>query len=181
MKLSVVIPAHNEAGQIISMLRNVDDQLRVAGIDHEIIVVNDHSSDDTEQLLREFCRDTRTTRYINNPGPAGFGLPVRTGLEQFTGDAVAVYMADASDRPEDLIAYYKRMITAGVDCVFGSRFIPGGKVIDYPGPKLVLNRLANAFIRIVFGLQYNDVTNAFKLYRREVIEGVQPILSHHFN
>jgi len=181
MKLSVVIPAHNEAGQIISMLRNVDDQLRVAGIDHEIIVVNDHSSDDTEQLLREFCRDTRTTRYINNPGPAGFGLAVRTGLEQFTGDAVAVYMADASDRPEDLIAYYKRMITAGVDCVFGSRFIPGGKVIDYPGPKLVLNRLANAFIRIVFGLQYNDVTNAFKLYPREVIEGVQPILSHHFN
>src|ERR1041385_8152196 len=175
MNLSVVIPAHNEAGQIISTLQNLDDQLRAAAIDHEIIVVNDHSTDDTELLLRDFCRNNRAVRYINNAHPPGFGLAVRARLADFTGDAVAVFMADASDRPEDLIAYYKQMITADVDCVFGSRFIAGGKVIDYPGPKLALNRLANAFIRVVFGIHYNDVTNAFKLYRREVIEGVQPL------
>ena len=181
MKLSVVIPAHNEAGQIVSTVRNLDDQLRLAGIDHEIIVVNDHSFDETEPLLDEICKESRTIRYVNNEQSPGFGLAVRAGLEEFTGDAVAVYMADASDRPEDLIAFYRRMLIDNVDCVFGSRFIPGAKVIDYPGPKLLLNRLANAFIRVVFGLQYNDVTNAFKLYRREVIEGIQPLLSHHFN
>src|SRR5262249_49424918 len=130
---------------------------------------------------KDICREYRSIRYINNERSPGFGLAVRAGLEVFTGDAVAVYMADASDRPEDLISFYKRMLSDEVDCVFGSRFIPGAKVIDYPGPKLLLNRLANAFVRVVFGLQYNDVTNAFKLYRREVIEGIQPLLSHHFN
>ncbi len=181
MKLSVVIPAHNEAGQIISTLCNLDDQLTNVGIDHEIIVVNDHSSDDTEFLLRDICRENRSIRYINNQRAPGFGLAVRSGLDEFTGEAVAVYMADASDRPEDLIAFYRCMLADDVDCVFGSRFIPGGKLVDYPGPKLLLNRLANTFVRVVMGLQYNDVTNAFKLYRREVIEGVQPLLSHHFN
>jgi dolichol-phosphate mannosyltransferase len=181
MKLSVVIPAHNEAGQIIATLRHLDDQLRMAGIEREIIVVNDHSTDETEQLLREISRDSRTIRYINNHRSAGFGLAVRAGLEKFSGDAVAVYMADASDRPEDLIEFFRRLQSDGVDCVFGSRFMTGGKVFDYPGPKLFLNRLANTFIRFVFGLQYNDVTNAFKLYRREVIDGIQPLLSHHFN
>src|SRR5262245_43261640 len=135
MKLSVVIPAHNEAGGILKTLQNLHGQLCDAGIDHEIIVINDHSTDTTEELLRELCAGSRSIRYVNNTYSPGFGLAVRTGLEQFKGDAVAVYMADASDRPEDLIAYYKRMLLEDVDCVFGSRFIPGGKVFDYPGPK----------------------------------------------
>jgi dolichol-phosphate mannosyltransferase len=57
----------------------------------------------------------------------------------------------------------------------------GAKVVDYPWFKLVLNRGANAFIALLFGVRYYDMTNAFKCYRREVIEGVRPILSHHFN
>jgi dolichol-phosphate mannosyltransferase len=181
MKLSVVIPAHNEAGQIEANLRDLSGKLDASGIEHEIIVVNDHSLDETELLLQKMSREHRAIRYLNNPYGPGFGLAVRTGLEHFSGDAVAIYMADASDRPEDLIAFYARMIIDEADCVFGSRFIEGGRVLDYPGPKLLLNRLANTFIRGVFGIRYNDVTNAFKLYRRHVIDGVQPLLSHHFN
>jgi dolichol-phosphate mannosyltransferase len=120
-------------------------------------------------------------RWLNNTPPHGFGFAVRRGLENFTGDAVAVYMADASDTPEDLVRFFRTMERLDVDCVFGSRFMRGSRVVDYPAPKLVLNRLANAFIRILFGLRYNDTTNAFKLYHRRVIEGVQPLLSHHFN
>jgi dolichol-phosphate mannosyltransferase len=181
MKLSVVIPAHNEAAALPETIGALARGLATANLDYEILVVNDHSSDATESVLRELECEWPRLRYVNNTGRGGFGLAVRCGLENFRGDAVAIYMADASDRPEDLVAFYKTMIDEGVDCVFGSRFIAGGQVIDYPGLKLFLNRLANQFIRVLFRLPYNDMTNAFKLYRRSVIEGVQPILSHHFN
>jgi dolichol-phosphate mannosyltransferase len=181
MKLSVVIPAHNEAAALPSTVRALGQGLALANIDHEILVVNDHSTDATEAVLLELQSELTRLRYVNNPGRGGFGLAVRCGLENFRGDAVAIYMADASDRPEDLVVFHRTLIVEGVDCVFGSRFVAGGKVVDYPSLKLILNRLANQFIRLLFHLPYNDMTNAFKLYRRNVIEGVQPILSHHFN
>lgn len=181
MKLSVVIPAHNEEGCIEGTVRALSVKLRSEGIPHDILVINDNSSDSTESILIQLKRELSELRYINNIPPHGFGFAVRCGLDNFQGDAVAVYMADASDRPEDLIRFYRLMESKGVDCVFGSRFMKESKVIDYPWFKLVLNRMANKLIQIVFGLGYNDVTNAFKLYRGYVIEGLKPFLSHHFN
>jgi dolichol-phosphate mannosyltransferase len=181
MKLSVVIPAHNEDGCIEGTVRALYECLSGKEIEHEILVVNDNSSDRTEETLIALRDEIHSLRYINNEPPHGFGFAVRKGLEHFTGDAVAVYMADASDRPQDLVRFFRLMERTGVDCVFGSRFMRGGKVFDYPRLKLILNRCANTFIRLLFNLRYNDVTNAFKLYRRGVIEGASPILSHHFN
>jgi dolichol-phosphate mannosyltransferase len=89
-------------------------------------------------------------------------------------------MADGSDSPKDLVAY-QRLLEEGYDCAFGSRFIRGAKVDDYPLLKLVLNRIANSVVRILFRHGYNDTTNAFKAYRRQVVETVQPLLAHHFN
>jgi dolichol-phosphate mannosyltransferase len=119
-------------------------------------------------------------RYINNYFPNGFGFAIRCGLENFQGDAVAIVMADSSDSPENIVDYYY-LLQEGYDCVFGSRFIKGSKVVDYPTHKLFINRLANLFIQIIFGLKLNDTTNAFKGYQREVIQGIYPLLSHHFN
>ena len=181
MMLSVVIPAHNEAAALPATVRALAKGLASANIDYEILVVNDHSTDSTESVLVNLQSELRRLRYVNNPGRGGFGLAVRCGLENFRGDAVAIYMADASDRPEDLVTFYRTLIAEDVDCVVGSRFIDGGNVEDYPRLKLILNRLANQWIRLLFRLPYNDITNAFKLYRRNVIDGVQPILSHHFN
>jgi dolichol-phosphate mannosyltransferase len=181
MKLSVVIPAHNEEGAIELTVRNLYIHLKHHRIPHEILVVNDNSKDSTEKILKALKRDIPTFRYINNRPPNGFGLAVRKGLSEFKGDAVAVYMADASDSPEDLVAFYQLMKKEGVDCVFGTRFSRESKVVDYPVHKLLLNRFANFFIRILFAMGYNDTTNAFKLYRRNVIAGVQPLISHHFN
>jgi dolichol-phosphate mannosyltransferase len=181
MHLSVVIPAHNEEGNIESTVRALQTSLEDEGIPHEIIVVDDHSTDATEKILIRLHSEIPGLRYLNNPKSPGFGLAVRSGLEVFTGDAVAIFMADASDRPEDLVKFYRVLVAQNVDCVFGSRFIQGGRVIDYPRPKLLLNRLVNFGIRILFGIRYSDVTNAFKLYRRNVIDGIQPFLSHHFN
>jgi dolichol-phosphate mannosyltransferase len=181
MKLSVVVPAHNEDHCIESTVRAIYVQLRVDQISHEILVVNDNSSDRTEDVLCSLLRDIPTLKYVNNSPPHGYGFAVRCGLAQYTGDAVAICMADASDRPTDLVRFWKAMNDLQVDCAFGTRFSPKSQVIDYPKLKLVLNRCANLFIRVLFGFRYNDVTNGFKLYRRHVIDGVQPLLSHHFN
>ncbi|MDZ8183318.1 MAG: glycosyltransferase [Nostoc sp. ChiSLP02] len=178
--LSIVIPAYNEEDCIVQTVRTISTVLEQENIDYEILVVNDNSKDNTEQLLQQLNSENSKLRYINNYYPNGFGFAVRCGLENFTGDAVAVVMADSSDAPEDIVSYYHKL-QEGYDCVFGSRFIRGGKVIDYPSHKLFVNRLANLFIKILFGLKFNDTTNAFKIYRKEAIEGISPLVSHHFN
>lgn len=181
MKLSIVIPAYNEEAVIEQTVTAFHDELSKEEIPHEILVVNDNSKDKTEQILKDLEKKIPELRHINNTPPNGFGFAVRGGLENFSGDCVAIVMADMSDRPVDLVAYYNRMLRENYDAVFGSRFIKGGKVIDYPKNKIFLNRLTNNIIRILFGVRYNDTTNAFKLYRRETIEGLKPFLSHHFN
>ncbi|MBC1241647.1 glycosyltransferase [Nostoc sp. 2RC] len=178
--LSIVIPAYNEEDCIVQTVRTISTVLEQENIDYEILVVNDNSKDNTEQLLQQLNSQNSKLCYINNYYPNGFGFAVRCGLENFTKDAVAVVMADSSDAPEDIISYYHKL-QEGYDCVFGSRFIRGGKVIDYPTHKLIVNRLANLFIKILFGFKFNDTTNAFKIYRKEVIEGISPLVSHHFN
>ena len=181
MLLSVVIPAHDEAGHIGGTVRALSRTLGEEGIAHEIVVVNDHSSDGTGPFVKSLSEEIPELRLVTNHASGGFGMAVRAGLEAFRGDAVAVYMADASDSPRDLVMFVRAMEVHGVDCVFGTRFSAGGRVYDYPRFKLLLNRAANFAVRLLFAMRYDDVTNAFKLYRREVIEGVQPLLSNHFN
>ncbi len=181
MKLSIVIPAYNEEESITETIDQIEEAFSKVNIDHEIYVVNDNSKDNTLQVLEQLAKKYPTLTYETNQGPNGFGYAVRYGLERFSGDCVAVMMADLSDSPYDLIRYYTTMIEGNYDCVFGSRFIKGGKVIDYPWVKKIINRVANFIIRVVMRIKYNDTTNAFKLYKREVINGVKPILSPHFN
>ena len=180
LTLSIVIPAHNEESCLGQTIQSISQVLEGKTIDYEILIVNDHSQDRTETLLQEISGQNHRVGYVNNYYPNGFGFAVRCGLENYKGDAVVIVMADGSDSPEDIVNYYYKLLE-GYDCVFGSRFIKGGKVIDYPVHKLVLNRLGNLFIQILFGLKFNDTTNSFKIYRREVINGISPLISHHFN
>ncbi len=181
VRFSVVIPAHNEEGGVERTCTAILRKFEEEGIaDAEIVVVNDNSSDGTEAILRSLAARYPSFRYVNNTPPHGFGFAVRKGLESFRGDAVCIVMADLSDAPDDIVAYYRK-IQEGYECVFGSRFVAGARVIDYPKHKLAINRLANWFIKVLFRIDHNDITNAFKCYRREVIDGVQPLLSAHFN
>ena len=180
MRLSVVIPAHDEVGSIAETIRGIASALSAEGIEYEVIVVDDGSSDGTDEVVTRLAEHDPAIRVLRSPYPNGFGFAVRAGLEVFAGDAVAIMMADGSDQPEDLVSYH-RLLVAGYDCAFGSRFIRGGMVRDYPLAKRVVNRVVNNGIRMLFGHGYNDTTNAFKAYRRDVIDAVQPLLSHHFN
>jgi dolichol-phosphate mannosyltransferase len=180
VKLSVVIPAHDEEGSIAPTVEGIAERLEAEGIEHDVLVIDDASTDRTRAVVEEIGERHPQVRCHASQHPPGFGFAVRSGLERFGGDAVAIMMADGSDSPEDLVSYY-RVLEEGYDCAFGSRFLRGSRVVDYPRTKLIMNRLVNLFIRVLFRHRYNDTTNAFKAYRREVIESIQPILSPHFN
>jgi len=181
VKLSVVIPAYNEEESIEETIHSLEKALAIVKIEHEVLIINDNSKDNTEAILQKLSDRYESVRFLNNTGLNGFGYAVRFGLERFEGDCVAVMMADLSDSPYDLIKFYSTMLEGDYDCVFGSRWINGGKVVDYPMLKKIVNRIANRIIQIIIGIKYNDTTNAFKLYKKETINGLKPFLSPHFN
>ena len=178
--LSIVIPARDEEGCIESTIEHLHVELRLHQIPHEIVVVDDGSKDTTWEKLLALQSRIPTLHPVQNMGLHGFGRAIICGFDAMTGDAVVIMMADESDDSRDVVRYW-RLLNEGWDAVFGSRFIKGGGVIDYPWVKLTLNRVANLFIRIIFGTKLNDTTNAFKAYRRSVIDGCRPLLSPHFN
>ena len=178
--LSVVIPAMDEAECIASTVEHLHLALDLKQIPHEIVVVDDHSSDGTWKILQELTESTSVVSPIQNRGESGFGRAIVAGLDAARGDAIVIMMADESDDCRDVVRYWE-LLNEGWDCVFGSRFIKGGGVIDYPWLKLRLNRMVNFFIRVLFRIKLNDTTNAFKAYRKTVIDGCQPLISPHFN
>lgn len=178
--LSIVIPARDEEGCIAATVEHLHIELRLNNVPHEIIVVDDGSTDRTWEILQDLRTRITTLFPTQNPGPNGFGRAVTWGLDRMSGDAVVIMMADESDDAHDVVRYWNRL-NEGYDCVFGSRFTKGGGVIDYPKIKLFLNRLANYFLKVLFHIKLNDTTNAFKAYRREVIEGCRPLIAPHFN
>ena len=109
MKLSLVIPAHNEEANIEKTVLAFNAELKTGKIDHEILVINDNSTDHTEEVLKRLKNEVRELDYINNLPPSGYGFAVRKGLEKFNGDCVAIVMADMSDSPTDLVSYYRKI------------------------------------------------------------------------
>lgn len=177
---SVVIPARDEEESLPGTIEEIHRAFAAEQIPHEIVVVDDGSRDGTWAVLQQLRARVPTLVPIQNPGPNGFGRAIICGLDHVQGDAVVIMMADASDSPADAVKYW-RLLNEGYECVFGSRFTKGGKVIDYPRLKLFVNRLANLFIKILFAIPLNDTTNAFKAYRRVAIDGCRPFLAAHFN
>ena len=178
--LSVVIPAMDEAGCIASTVEHLHLTLKLKSIPHQIVVVDDHSSDSTWQILQEMAVSNDSLSPVKNDSESGFGRAVCCGIDAAKGDAIVIMMADESDDSNDVVRYWE-LLNEGWDCVFGSRFMKGGGVIDYPWLKLRLNRLVNHLIRLLFRIRLNDTTNAFKAYRTSTVQGCQPLISPHFN
>ena len=179
-RLSVIVPARDEAGCIASTVQHLHLELKLRSVPHEIVVVDDGSSDATWQILTDLRDRLPELKPVQNTGLHGFGRAIIHGIKNCTGDAVVIMMADESDDCRDVVRYWE-LINEGWDCVFGSRFMRGGGVIDYPWFKLKLNRMANWFIKVLFRIKLNDTTNAFKAYRRSTLRGCEPFLSPHFN
>ena len=180
MKLSVVIPAHNEQDCIEKVAESLISELERNAIAYEVIIVNDNSIDATASKLEAIAKIHPAVKIIQAEPPKGFGRAIRKGLENVSADIVVIYMGDGSDDPRDAVKYYNKILE-GYDCVFGSRFIKGSNAAGYPKIKLILNRMGNAIIQLLFLIDYNDVSNAFKAYRIEAIRAMQPLVSQYFN
>ncbi len=178
--ISIIIPAYNEEENVKPTILEIIETLDAEKIPHEIILVNDNSKDKTPDIVKELQTKYSQIKLVNRTPPGGFGRAIRSGLENFTGDYVAIVMADLSDDPKDIVKYYQKL-EEGYDAVFGTRFTKDSKVVEYPKLKLFVNRIVNKMIQLMFWSEFNDLTNAFKAYRAHVIHSILPLRAAHFN
>jgi len=179
MSLSIVIPCKNEE-KIINKTIEIFFN-RIKDIKIELIIIDDFSDDKTYQVVENLLKHYKTIKLIRNVNQGGLGEAIKLGIKNSSEKYLCFYMADMSDSIEDVIKYYQNISKFNLDAVLGSRFISGSKIIDYPKKKLMLNRLFNKLTQIIFLSDYNDFTNAFKIYRRETLLKLYPIVSENFN
>lgn len=177
---SIIIPAYNEEENIGPTIREISQAMYAEKIPFELVIVNDNSKDKTPQVVEGLKKEIPEIKMITRTPPGGFGRAIRTGLDNYSGEFVTVVMADLSDDPKDIVRYYYELL-GGADCVFGSRFMKGSQVVEYPLVKLYVNRIVNKMLQILFVSKCNDLTNAFKAYRSHVIESIKPLKASHFN
>lgn len=173
MRVSLVVPAHNEEDSLRALVQRVVGTLESASFDHELelLLVDDNSTDTTGRVCDELAAEFPEVAVIHRTSRPGFGNAVKAGLAAASGDVLIPFMGDLSDDPADIPRLVKA-IEDGADVALGSRFVEGGTVEGYPPMKLFYNRAFNNLIRLAFGIRARDVTNAFTAYRREVIEEI---------
>jgi len=178
MKVSIIIPIRNEELVLKKIIENLENKL--VNLPYEIIFINDYSTDNTFSLLQELIKNKNQINLYNNKRK-GLGGAITEGINKSTGELICIMMSDLSDDIEDFKKYYKIIKEENVDAVFGSRFINGSKVIEYPKKKLVLNRIFNITTKLLFLSDYNDFTNAFKIYKKDALLKTFPLVSESFN
>jgi len=178
--LNIIVPLKNEEKSISNLIENLVPVLKKTDKKISLTLIDDYSTDHTWNALIEYEKKLSFIKIYKNTKNTGFGNAIRLGIEKNQEDALIIFMGDCSDDPNDIIEYIK-YLDEGYDCVFGSRFIKGSKIIDYPLNKLFFNRFANNLIRILFLINYNDITNAFKAYTKKTLDECHPLISQHFN
>jgi len=176
--LSIIIPARNEEDNLEDILQYFEEGLR--NVDFEVILVNDFSDDKTLEKSQKIFESNKNFKIVDNR-VKGLGGAINLGIKESQGKKISIMMADLSDDINDLIKYNKIMDEKNLDAVLGSRFLKGSQVRDYPFKKLILNRIFNFFVGLIFMNKYNDYTNAFKIYKSETLKSMSPFISESFN
>ena len=176
--LSILIPVRNEY-ENLSKIESIFQQ-NLKNTSYEVLLVNDFSTDQTLSRGKEIASQNNNFRILENQNK-GLGGALNLGIKEAKGKYLCIMMADFSDDIEDLKKYIDYIERDNLDAVFGSRFIEGSKIYDYPKKKLILNRIFNNIVKILFWNSYNDYTNAFKIYRLSVLKSFQPFVSESFN
>jgi len=176
--LSIIIPVKNEEELIKSSIDLLLNEIK--NIKFEIIIIDDFSDDGTAEVIKEIIKNNDKVKFFKN-NQEGLGPLINLGIEKSNGDYICIMMSDLSDDVQDLKVYYEKINSEDLDAILGSRFIKGSNIFDYPIIKLILNRIFNYFVKILFFSKYNDFTNAFKIYRKSTLIKLKPFVSESFN
>ena len=176
--LSIIIPVRNEADNLEDIFDYFSNNLK--NLNYEALIVNDFSRDNTLTNAKALCEKSKNFKVLDNK-KKGLGGAINLGIQESSGKYVTIMMADHSDNISDLLTYVKLMETGKYEAILGSRFLKESKVIDYPIQKLILNRIFNFFVSLIFWNKYNDYTNAFKIYKKTALLEIMPLISESFN
>ena len=171
-KYSIVIPAYNERARILATLKSVVEAVRAHRWPAEVIVVNDGSTDETAQLVREFALSAPEVQIMNNPRNCGKGYSVRSGLLHALGEIVMFTDADLS-APINEAERLFQAIADGADIAIGSRWLATSRQTHrQPLYRQVLGRVFNALTRAVMGLPFADTQCGFKAFTRSAAQTI---------
>lgn len=175
--VSIVVPAHNEAANINHLVRNL--LCSYGPYIHEIIIVNDNSTDATGDVVRGLERTEPRVRLVNRSKPNGVGLALRDGYRAATGKYILSMDCDFVDILPQLRNLF-RIVAEGHDGAIGSRFSHDSVLVNYPFAKLVCNRLCHLLIKLFLVDSARDISNNLKLYRSDIFKNME-ISSPHFS
>ena len=170
MSVLVIIPTYNESGSLPGII----DRLRAAVPDAHVLVADDNSPDGTGDLADRLAETNDHIAVLHRPGKAGLGAAYLAGFDWglTRGYDVLVEMdADGSHRPEDLPRLLAA-IEAGADVALGSRWVPGGSVVNWPTSRKVLSRGGSLYTRLALGVPTRDATGGFRAYRADVLRSL---------
>ncbi len=177
-ELSILIPVRDEEENVKIISNKIEKEIN--NPNYELLFVNDFSEDETIKVIEEIKVKNKKIRYVNNENK-GLGGAISLGITESKGKYVCIMMSDSSDTVQDLNRYYETIMNDDLDAVFGSRFIKGGKTVDYPIIKLILNRIGNLLAKFLMWSDLNDFTNGFKIYKKNTLIGLYPLISESFN
>lgn len=170
MDLTIVIPAHNEEGIIIKTLESLK---RVVKIRHKIIIVNDCSTDQTEQVINQYAKKNENVICLRTtPKTRGFANALKKGFMAVSAGAVIPVMADLCDEPQTINKMYTQ-IQKDWDVVCGSRYMKGGRKEGGPILQHYLSFFVCRSLQFLTGVPTSDVSNAFKMYKKEWLDKVE--------
>ena len=180
MSISIIIPCKNEENTILKTVNILKKKIKNKITNYEFILINDFSTDRTLKVIEKISKNSKNVNFSNNKNK-GLGGAINLGVKVSKKKFIVIVMADLSDDPNDLIRYYNEINKNNFDAIFGSRFTKKSKVIDYPIRKLIYNRIFNFLVKIIFLSNYNDFTNAFKIYKKSTLIKLKPFVSENFN
>ena len=171
--LSIIVPVRNESDSLKDIFEYFSKNLE--NTNYEVLIINDFSVDNTLTNAKILFSENKNFKVFDNQ-KKGLGGAINLGIEKAVGANIAIMMADQSDDIKDLIKYNNLMNLENYDAILGSRFLKESIVSDYPVQKLVLNRLFNYFVGLIFWNKYNDYTNAFKIYKKQTLIEIKPLI-----
>lgn len=169
MNFSVIIPAHNEEANIEKVINSLEHNIAQSV---EIVVIDDHCSDKTADIVRSLAIKYKNIRLAENNDNPGFANALKAGFNNIKSEIAIPVMADLCDDPKVINRMYE-LALAGFDIVCGSRYMKEGKKIGGPLLKTFFSRFVGLSLNFFIGIPTHDISNSFKLYKKKVLENIK--------